>query len=272
MAVLSASSAAAVLAGSRLSRHFAADAMQLRFERAMSDPLARQQRFVEDGDGAFDIAGKGFGFSESDLNKPIEDQWVLFAQEFDAATHGVAPAAGWAAFGVRQPLKKDPERSPNRQIVLAARGGRVRRRSAQRARGRRASVSNMAALQFPYARVPTWARLAARAAASRLRETARSTSPSGHRVSARKIMAATPSVLPEAEGKIVVAPGLKQGERAFQMRSGFASTLQRTNAWSRLRGGRRRPRANWVSASTSPRKAGAGPHRRKLAPDQAAHP
>ena len=38
--------------------------MQLRFERAMSYPFARRQRFVDDGEGAFDIARKGFGFGE----------------------------------------------------------------------------------------------------------------------------------------------------------------------------------------------------------------
>jgi hypothetical protein len=37
-------------------QHFAARSVQLRFERAMIDPLARRQRFVEDRDGATDVA------------------------------------------------------------------------------------------------------------------------------------------------------------------------------------------------------------------------
>ena len=34
--------------GIALQQHFAADAMQFRFERAMADPFGRRQRFVED--------------------------------------------------------------------------------------------------------------------------------------------------------------------------------------------------------------------------------
>ena len=37
-------------------------------------------------------------------------------------------------------------------------------------------------------------------------------------------------VLSEAKGQIVVAPGLEQGERAFQMLARFDDTLRRTNA------------------------------------------
>ena len=36
--------------------------MQFGLECAMSNPFARRQRFVEDGDGAIDIAGTGLGF------------------------------------------------------------------------------------------------------------------------------------------------------------------------------------------------------------------
>ena len=55
---------------------------------------------------------------------------------------------------------------------------------ATRARSPRIS-SNMAACILPGASVPTWVRSAIRASARRTRETARSTSPSGHNVSAR---------------------------------------------------------------------------------------
>jgi hypothetical protein len=47
--------------------------MKFRFERAMTDPLARRQRFVEDGDCAFHIARAGFGLCERNLDEPVED-------------------------------------------------------------------------------------------------------------------------------------------------------------------------------------------------------
>jgi hypothetical protein len=47
--------------------------MQLRFERAMTGPLGRRQRFVEDRDGAVDTAGAHFGVSERNPDKPVED-------------------------------------------------------------------------------------------------------------------------------------------------------------------------------------------------------
>ena len=39
-----------------LQQHFAAGAVQFRFERAMTGPFACGQRFVEDGDGAGEVA------------------------------------------------------------------------------------------------------------------------------------------------------------------------------------------------------------------------
>ena len=87
--------------------------------------------------------------------------------------------------GARQALEKDPERSPEGQIMLARETGEFDgvRRGARR--DRRRISSNMAACTFPYARVPIWARVAIRASALPTRETARPTSPSGHKVSAR---------------------------------------------------------------------------------------
>ena len=75
----------------------------------------------------------------------------------------------------------------------------------------------MATCIFPYARVPIWARPAIRASASpnegnRAPDVAQRPQCKRevkHRRDAR--------VLSEAKGQIVVAPGLKQGERAFQM-------------------------------------------------------
>ena len=77
-----------------LQQHFAADAVQLRFERTMSGPLAGGQRFIEDGDGTVDVAGTGFGLGKGNLDEPVEEQDVLLAKKFDAATHGLEPAAG----------------------------------------------------------------------------------------------------------------------------------------------------------------------------------
>jgi hypothetical protein len=62
-----------------LQQHFAADAMQFRFERAMTDTLACRQGFVEDREGAVDIASAGFRRGKSNLDKPVEVQNILFA-------------------------------------------------------------------------------------------------------------------------------------------------------------------------------------------------
>jgi hypothetical protein len=93
-------------------QHFAADAMQFRFERAIAGPVARRQRFVEDRKRAFDIAGASFGFGQRDLDEAVVEQNILFAQKIDAAAHVREPVAGRAAFKPRQALEEDPKRSP----------------------------------------------------------------------------------------------------------------------------------------------------------------
>jgi hypothetical protein len=85
----------------------------------MTNALGRRQRFVEDREGAVDIARAGFGLGESDLSESVEDQNVLFAQKFDAAAHVVEPAVKRAGFSSRSALKEDPGRSPQRQAMLA---------------------------------------------------------------------------------------------------------------------------------------------------------
>ncbi len=204
----------------KLKQHFAADAMQLRFERAMSDPLARRQRFVEDGEGAVDIAGTGFGFGESNLNEPVEDQYVLLAQKFDAATHGVEPAAGCAALGARQALEKDPERSPNRQIVLTREAGGFG--------GIRCGAREVAPHQLEHGRAPFPER--AGTDVGEARDPRRSIAAEGNRAldvaqrphgERQENHCRDAHVLPEAEGQIVVAPGLKQGQCTFQLLSSF---------------------------------------------------
>jgi len=55
-------------------RQFAAGAMQFRFERALSGPLRRDQRFVEDHERAADITCSKFGFGESNLEESVEER------------------------------------------------------------------------------------------------------------------------------------------------------------------------------------------------------
>jgi hypothetical protein len=66
------------IGGLALQQHFAADAVQFRFERAMAGPFGRRQRFVEDREGAVDISCTVFGLGQSNLQQPVEEH-VLFA-------------------------------------------------------------------------------------------------------------------------------------------------------------------------------------------------
>ena len=50
--------------GIALQQHFAARPMQFRFERAIAHAVARRQRFVEDCDGAVEIARPGFSLGQ----------------------------------------------------------------------------------------------------------------------------------------------------------------------------------------------------------------
>jgi hypothetical protein len=100
-------------------QHFAADPMQLRFERAMPGAFAYRQRLVEDRDSAVDVACPGFGLGERALDESVEGQDVLLAHKFDAATHDLEAAAELAALGRRQAIEKNSPRSPLRQFVLA---------------------------------------------------------------------------------------------------------------------------------------------------------
>jgi hypothetical protein len=88
--------------------------MQFGVERALTDLVRRRQRFIEDRKCAIEIVSSRFGFSQSILDEAVEDQGVLIAQKFDAATHVREPALQGAAFSLHQALEKDPERSPHR--------------------------------------------------------------------------------------------------------------------------------------------------------------
>ena len=93
--------------------------MQFRFEGAMTRLLARRQRLIEDGEGAVDLAGAGFGFGQGNLDEPVEALGVPIAQKFGAVAHFIKPAAGRAAPSARQPLEKNPIRPPMRQIMFS---------------------------------------------------------------------------------------------------------------------------------------------------------
>ena len=86
--------------------------MQLCFERAISEAIARRQRFVEDGDGAVEIAGLGLGLGDFNLEQPIEKHTLLFAQEIDAATHVLEPGTLVAALRFRPTFEKYAKRAP----------------------------------------------------------------------------------------------------------------------------------------------------------------
>ena len=102
---------------------FAAGAVEFRLERPISDTLACRQRFIEDGDRTVEVAGSRFGLGKNNFGEPVEEQDLLFAQKFDAATHALEPVARCAAIGRRHAFEKNPPRLPHRQIVLTREPG-----------------------------------------------------------------------------------------------------------------------------------------------------
>ena len=215
--------------GIALEQHFAADAMQLGVERAMADPFARRQRFVEDGERAVDVARAGFGLGKRNLDEPVVDQNVLLAQKFGAAAHVLEPAAGAPLSACAKPSRNIPNaRHSGRSCSRASRASSTAF-GAARERSPRIS-SNMAACIFPYARVPIWARPAIRASASP-NEGNRALDVAQRPQREREVEHCRDAgVLSEAEGQIVVTAGLEQGERPFADGRALRDTLRRTNA------------------------------------------
>jgi hypothetical protein len=198
-----------------LQQHFPADAMQFGFERAMADPFARRQRFVETRDGALEIACAGFGFGKGNLGESVEEQEVLLAQKFDPATHGLVPTAGCATLSSGQTLEKDPERSPEGQIMLARELGKF---DAVHCGTRRivthqfepdceGSVVGVRA-DVREARHP---RLSVANEGNGAPDVAQR--PQGEREIQHR---GNPLVVSEAKGQIVVTPGLEERQRVFQ--------------------------------------------------------
>ena len=97
--------------------------MQFCFEPAIAGAVARRQRFVEDGDGMVGIARLRLGLSQRNLEKAVEHQNVLFAQEIDAATHVLEPAAWRAVRSGRPTLEKRGKRSKHSQVMLTREPG-----------------------------------------------------------------------------------------------------------------------------------------------------
>jgi hypothetical protein len=97
-------------------------------------------------------------------------------------------------------------------------------------------------------------------------------SPSGHTVRAIHNIARTPGFLAEAKGQIVVASGLEDGERAFQMLPRFAALSDEPMrhsgcAVSDSGLGRIGSRPDVAQEGL-----GVSPHRRQFAPGEATHP
>ena len=136
IAVWKASSAGAGLAGSRFSRispRARCSSLRTRDSRCGRPPPTPRRG----ARGRVPIARLRLGLGQRDLQEPVEHQDVLFAQELYASAHVLGPLAGVAAVRVRPTLEKQPTR-PGWPGHARARAGRVRQRSARRARGRRA--------------------------------------------------------------------------------------------------------------------------------------
>jgi hypothetical protein len=120
--------------------------MQFGVECALAYPFRRRQRFVEDGEGAGDIACTGFGFGKGNFDGSVEGQDVLFAQKFGAAAHVVQPLAKRPAFSRRHAFEEESELSQHRQIMLAREPGEFD--------GVRRGARVLAAQQFEYRGLP----------------------------------------------------------------------------------------------------------------------
>ena len=203
-----------------LQQRFAADAVQFRFESAVSGTLARRQRFVDYGHRAVDVAGAGFGFGQRNFQHAVEEQDVLLAQQIDTATHVLESAPRRIAFSPRQALEKHSEGSPQRQIMLARKSGEFGGEFGRVPRDAR----EVAAHQFKHRPLgfPVRARLDMREPRDpRLRcvnEGSRPFDVAQRPQCERKVKHYRHAgVLSEVKGEIVVTRGLKQRERAFQM-------------------------------------------------------
>jgi hypothetical protein len=94
--------------GVALEQDLAADAMQFCFERAKSRAVDSRQRFVDDRESAIGIARPRFDLSQRNLDEPVENQDILFAQQVRAAAHVLDSVGVRAARSGRPTLQKHP--------------------------------------------------------------------------------------------------------------------------------------------------------------------
>ena len=190
--------------------------MQFGIEGAMANPFGRRQRFVEDSEGAIDVAGAGFGLCQRNLHECVDDWRALLAQKFDAATHVRQAAAHFPAFSLRRALEKHPPRPPQREIMLTRELGEFS--------GVRREAREIPAHQFEYGRVH--APICPRADMSQgctprhrvANEGTRAFDIAQRPQDKREVQhCCDAGVLAEAKGQIVVTTRLEQGECAFQM-------------------------------------------------------
>ena len=219
--------------GIALQQHFAAQSDAVPRRTRDRPSVGRRQRFVEDREGAVEIAGSRFGLGKRNLEQPIEEQRRSARAEAPTPRRmsSSPPPAAPLIEPLAQPSRNTPHASPQWQIMLAREPGESRRRSARRARGRRASVRTWPRA-FSRKRACRHGR-GPRSAPRRRRSSeirARSISPSGHSVKREVKHRHDAVVLSEAKREIVVAPGSEQGERPFQMARALRDTPRRTNA------------------------------------------
>ena len=126
--------------GVALQQHFAARPMQFRLECAMTGPLGRRQRFVEDRERRGRDRPPGPRLRPAQSSRAHRKSGRSVRAGVDAAAHVLEPAAKRAALSRRPALEETRRTRATWADHAHARVGRVRRRSARRARGRRASV------------------------------------------------------------------------------------------------------------------------------------
>ncbi|HTT82719.1 MAG TPA: hypothetical protein VMF67_04505 [Rhizomicrobium sp.] len=100
-------------------QQFAAGAMQFGFEGAVANSIDGRQCLVNDRKGAPGIAGPDFGLGQGDLDEPIENQRILLAKAFRAATHALETVGKRAAVCGSPAVKKLIKSPEQAQVVLA---------------------------------------------------------------------------------------------------------------------------------------------------------
>ena len=202
--------------GVALEQHFAARPMQFCFERAIAQAIARRQRFVEDRNRARSDRLPGLRPRPARSSKARRTADVLFAQQIDAAAHVPEPVGGRAAVRSRPTLEKHAERAKHGQVMLARETGEFEdvRRGARVVATHQFEESRVQSCKRERAdmgevRDPRLHAVDERNRAIDLAERPRRDRQIDHRGDA--------GVQPEAKGQIVVAAGLEQGERTFQV-------------------------------------------------------